>query len=94
VGHFQGTLLEDQQPMKMAAAEAIFETEEGAGLSIFATGDFTRDPGATNRNLKIPKLLSFLSPTTIRTRPCAGSTMSRASTSGATDPASTCRSSP
>jgi cytochrome bd ubiquinol oxidase subunit I len=60
VGHFQGTLLEDQQPMKMAAAEAIFETEKGAGLSVFATGEFTRDPGKTDRNLKIPKLLSLM----------------------------------
>jgi len=61
VGHFMGTLLTEQQPMKMAAAEALFETEKGAGLSVFATGDFTRDPGHTNRNIKIPKLLSLIS---------------------------------
>ena len=61
IGHFQGDLMEDQQPMKMAAAEALFETERGAGMSLFATGDFTRDPGATNRNLQIPKLLSLIS---------------------------------
>jgi cytochrome bd ubiquinol oxidase subunit I len=50
IGHFQGDLMENQQPMKMAAAEALFETEKGAGMSLFATGDFTRDPGETNRN--------------------------------------------
>jgi cytochrome d ubiquinol oxidase subunit I len=61
IGHFQGDLMEDQQPMKMAAAEALFETEKGAGMSIFATGDFTRDPGETNRDLQIPKLLSLIS---------------------------------
>jgi cytochrome d ubiquinol oxidase subunit I len=61
VGHFQGTLMVKQQPMKMAAAEALFDTERGAGLSVFATGDFTRDPGHTNRNLKIPHLLSVIS---------------------------------
>ncbi len=61
LGHFQGGLLEDQQPMKMAAAEALFTTEKGAGMSLYATGDFTRDPGKTNRNLQIPKALSLIS---------------------------------
>lgn len=61
VGHFQGDLLEDQQPMKMAAAEALFETEKGAGMSLFATGDFSRNPGKTNRNLQVPKALSLIS---------------------------------
>ena len=61
VGHFQGDLMEDQQPMKMASAEALFETERGAGLSLFATGKFTRDPGETDRNLKIPYGLSLIS---------------------------------
>jgi cytochrome d ubiquinol oxidase subunit I len=53
-------LLVTQQPMKMSAAEALFETEAPAAFSIFATGDFTRDPGHTNRNLKIPHALSML----------------------------------
>ncbi len=53
-------LLVKQQPMKMSAAEALFETEAPAAFSLFATGDFTRDPGHTNRNLKIPHMLSLL----------------------------------
>jgi len=53
-------LLVKQQPMKMAAAEALFETEGPAAFSVFATGEFTRDPGSTNRNLKIPHVLSLL----------------------------------
>ena len=53
-------LLVKQQPMKMAAAEALFETEGPAAFSVFATGDLTRDPGETNRNLKIPHVLSLL----------------------------------
>ena len=53
-------LLVKQQPMKMSAAEALFETEGPAAFSLFATGDFTRDPGHTNRNLKIPHMLSVL----------------------------------
>jgi len=61
VGHFNAQLMTDQQPMKMAAAEALWDTEKPAGLSIFATGDFTRNPGGTNHNITIPHLLSFLS---------------------------------
>ena len=52
--------LVDRQPMKMAAAEALFDTEQPAAFSIFATGDFTANPGATNRDLKIPHVLSLL----------------------------------
>lgn len=60
VGHFNGTLMAEQQPMKMAAADAVFETTEGAGLSLFATGDFESNPGGLNRNIEVPKLLSFI----------------------------------
>jgi cytochrome bd ubiquinol oxidase subunit I len=60
VGHFNGQLMTDQQPMKMAAAEALWETEQPAGLSVFATGDFNANPGATNHNLVIPHVLSLI----------------------------------
>ena len=50
-----------QQPMKMAAAEAVFETKDGAGLSLFATGDFKSNPEGPNRNVQIPNLLSWIS---------------------------------
>jgi len=60
VGHFNGVLMSEQQPMKMAAADAVFETESGVGLSLFATGDFTDNPEKTNRNLQVPNLLSFI----------------------------------
>ena len=60
VGHFNGVLMSEQQPMKMAAADAVFETESGVGLSLFATGDFTDNPGGTNRNIQLPKTLSFI----------------------------------
>jgi cytochrome d ubiquinol oxidase subunit I len=59
-GHFQGMLLEEQQPMKMAAAEAQFETEAPAAFSLFATGDLEHNPGHTNVNVRIPHLLSLL----------------------------------
>ena len=60
VGHFNGVLMTEQQPMKMAAADAVFETKEGAGLSLFATGDFESNPQGLNRNVEIPNLLSFI----------------------------------
>ena len=60
VGHFNGILMSEQQPMKMAAADAVFETEDGVGLSLFATGDFEGNPGGTNRNLQLPNALSFI----------------------------------
>jgi cytochrome d ubiquinol oxidase subunit I len=59
-GHFQGMLLEEQQPMKMAAAEAQFETEKPAAFSLLATGDLEHNPGHTNVNVRIPYALSFL----------------------------------
>jgi cytochrome d ubiquinol oxidase subunit I len=59
-GHFQGMLMEKQQPMKMAAAEALWTTTKGASFSTFATGDFERNPGHTNVDLRIPHTLSLL----------------------------------
>ena len=61
VGHFNGILMSHQQPMKMAAADAVFETKKGAGLSLFATGDFKSNPEGLNRNVEIPQLLSWIS---------------------------------
>jgi cytochrome bd ubiquinol oxidase subunit I len=61
VGHFDGILMSHQQPMKMAAADAVFDTKKGAGLSLFATGDFKSNPGGLNRNVEIPSLLSWVS---------------------------------
>jgi cytochrome d ubiquinol oxidase subunit I len=49
-----------RQPMKVAAAEALFESEGPAAFSVFATGDFSANPGQTNRELKIPHVLSIL----------------------------------
>jgi cytochrome d ubiquinol oxidase subunit I len=60
VGHGQGVLMTKQQPMKMAAAEALWETSKPASFSLFATGDFKRNPGHTNVDLRIPHALSFL----------------------------------
>jgi cytochrome d ubiquinol oxidase subunit I len=60
IGHFNGQLMEDQQPMKMAAAEALFNTEKPAGFSLFATGDINHNPKHLNVNVKIPHTLSLM----------------------------------
>ena len=57
-GHLQGQVMTRQQPMKMAAAEALWDTESSAGFSIFAVGDV--EHGRNHINIQIPWLLSFL----------------------------------
>src|SRR5437868_7147138 len=58
-GHWQAQLMTEQQPMKMAAAEALWEDEESAGFSLFAVGDV--ENGRNHINVQIPYALSFLS---------------------------------
>ena len=37
-----------------------YDPEKGAGLSLFATGDFKSNPEGLNRNIEIPNLLSWI----------------------------------
>ncbi|MBJ7472002.1 MAG: cytochrome ubiquinol oxidase subunit I, partial [Solirubrobacteraceae bacterium] len=60
VGHFNGQLMTEQQPMKMAAAEALWETESGAGLSLLTIAPFDKNPERPSFELKIPYLASFM----------------------------------
>ncbi|MFE7317854.1 cytochrome ubiquinol oxidase subunit I [Streptomyces sp. NPDC057555] len=53
-----GKVMFDQQPMKMAAAEALWNGQYSAPFSIFAYGDVSR--GRNTVELSIPGLLSFL----------------------------------
>jgi len=48
----------EQQPMKMAAAEALWETEESAPFSLFAYGNVAE--GRNTVEVEIPGLLSYL----------------------------------
>src|SRR5690242_9156652 len=57
-GHLQGQVMTTQQPMKMAAAEALWDTESGAGFSLFAVGDV--EHGRNHINIRVPGLLSLL----------------------------------
>lgn len=59
VGDAQGKYLVVHQPMKMAAAEALWESKDSAPLSMFAIID---EENKTNTvDLGIPNMLSFLS---------------------------------
>lgn len=57
LGDFSAKYLAEYQPEKLAAAEWHFETEEGADLILFGI----LDDGEIKYEIRIPKLLSFLS---------------------------------
>ncbi|MEU6699793.1 cytochrome ubiquinol oxidase subunit I [Pseudonocardia sp. NPDC046786] len=57
-GDHQAKLAATYEPMKLAAAEALWENEQSAGFSLFAVGDVQ---GSRNHvNVQIPGVLSFL----------------------------------
>jgi cytochrome d ubiquinol oxidase subunit I len=60
-GHGQALLMDKQQPMKMAAAEALYNTTKGASFSIFAVAPFEHHPKRLNTDIRIPHGLAILS---------------------------------
>ncbi|MBC8093031.1 MAG: cytochrome ubiquinol oxidase subunit I [Pseudonocardia sp.] len=57
-GDNQAKLMAQYEPMKLASAEALWETEAPAGFSLFAVGDVE---GSRNIvNVQVPYVLSFL----------------------------------
>ncbi len=58
IGHIQGQHLTRIQPTKMAAAEALWETEDPASFSLFAIIDTKNQRNPVD--IKIPGFLSFL----------------------------------
>jgi len=58
-GDFQARLMFQQQPMKMASAEALCNTTSGAGLSVIAIVG-QRGADCDLRTIEVPKALSFL----------------------------------
>ncbi len=58
VGHSQAQYMTGVQPMKMAAAEALWETADPAPMSLFTWGDETERKDVFA--VKVPGLLSFL----------------------------------
>ena len=57
-GDIQGKIMTEQQPMKMAAAEALYNTRDSAGFSLFTIGSLNGEDEIWS--LRVPKLLSFL----------------------------------
>nr|WP_237694954.1 cytochrome ubiquinol oxidase subunit I [Streptomyces sp. SID5468] len=58
-GDSLGKVMFEQQPMKMAAAEALWETQAPAPFSVFAVGNVAK--GHNTVELSVPGVLSFLS---------------------------------
>jgi cytochrome d ubiquinol oxidase subunit I len=57
-GDVQGKIMTEVQPMKMAAAEALYDTEQPAAFSILTIGSL--DGTSEKFAIKVPNLLSFL----------------------------------
>ncbi len=58
IGHQQAQLMVKQQPMKMAAAELLWDSENPAALSIFSSPDMAARKNVVD--VRIPGALSFL----------------------------------
>ncbi len=61
LGDSQGKQLETQQPMKMAAAEALYTTQHGASFSLLTIGDLAGNPIF---QIRVPHILSVLATNT------------------------------
>ena len=64
VGHTQAQLMTRQQPMKMAAAEALYTTRSSAPFSLFAVAPFEHTPSRSTFDIAIPHALSILATNT------------------------------
>jgi cytochrome d ubiquinol oxidase subunit I len=56
-GDLQARLLDSQQPMKMAAAEALYHTQSGASFSLLTIGNLSGQPVF---QIRVPHLLSLI----------------------------------
>jgi cytochrome bd ubiquinol oxidase subunit I len=60
VGSRLGIIATDYQPMKIAASEALWNTEDPAPFSLFQIGGFSEDDETPSFDIAVPGLLSFL----------------------------------
>ncbi len=60
IGHGQAQLMTREQPMKMAAAEALYTTKSGAPFSLFAVAPFEKRPTRSTFDIDLPHGLSIL----------------------------------
>ncbi|HTZ07645.1 MAG TPA: cytochrome ubiquinol oxidase subunit I, partial [Acidimicrobiales bacterium] len=56
-GDAQARLMDSQQPMKMAAAEALYNTQKGASFSILTVGNLSGNPVF---QIRVPHVLSMI----------------------------------
>jgi len=56
-GDLQARLMDEQQPMKMAAAEALYNTQTGASFSLLTIGNLSGQPVF---QVRVPHLLSLI----------------------------------
>jgi cytochrome d ubiquinol oxidase subunit I len=56
-GDIQARLMDTQQPMKMAAAEAVYQTRSGASFSLITIGNLSGQPIF---QIRVPHLLSLI----------------------------------
>ena len=56
-GDIQARLMDSQQPMKMAAAEALYNTKDGASFSLLTIGNLSGQPVF---QVRVPHLLSLI----------------------------------
>jgi cytochrome bd ubiquinol oxidase subunit I len=66
VGSEFGVAVTNVQPMKIAATEALWDTEQPASFSLFQIGGFTEDDQTPSFDIAIPGLLSFLATNSFR----------------------------
>jgi cytochrome bd ubiquinol oxidase subunit I len=59
-GNAFGVQTTKAQPMKIAATEALWDTEQPASFSIFQIGGFTKSDPTPSFSIEIPRLLSYL----------------------------------
>jgi cytochrome bd ubiquinol oxidase subunit I len=62
-GDHQAKLMAEYEPMKLASAEAVWESQSAAGFSLFAIGDHEIGEVGVGRNIvdiEVPYVLSFL----------------------------------
>ncbi|MGD0448226.1 MAG: cytochrome ubiquinol oxidase subunit I [Candidatus Dormibacteria bacterium] len=57
VGDFQARIMDVQEPMKMAAAEALYNTQNGASFSLLTIGNLSGQPIF---QIRVPHLLSLI----------------------------------
>jgi cytochrome d ubiquinol oxidase subunit I len=60
VGSELGVVITSEQPMKIAASEALWDTSQPASFSIVQIGGFSEDDQSPSFSIDVPYLLSFL----------------------------------